>query len=219
MRRRRTKKRAAVPKLKIMAKPGRSLGFPSQQTVQLRYCTSVNLVDAVGGVLDIHAFRCNGIFDPDVTGVGHQPLGRDQWNDFYNHYYVKQAKITIKFNNQSQVANQVAAVHGLYVADDLTIPTEWTTIAEAGRAKYLLDSNLNTETKTLTATYNPKTFFKMGRNQSQLGAAMGASPSEQAYFVLYAQSADESGVMAQRNYMVQIDYLVQFSEPKDLAQS
>lgn len=216
-----TRRRAKVQPLRIkqIATPGRSLGFPKNQTVQLRYCTAVNLVDSVGGVLDIHAFRANGIFDPDVTGIGHQPLGRDQWDLFYNHYYVKSAKITVKYSTQSQVAGQYAAVHGLYVSDDLTVPTSWTTLAEAGRAKYLQDSNLNTESKTLTATYNPRTFMRQGRNQAQLGAAMSADPSEQIYFILYAQAADESSMMTQRNYIVQIDYMVQFSEPKDLAQS
>jgi hypothetical protein len=33
-------------------------------------------------------FNLNSTFDPDRTGVGHQPLGRDNWVLFYNRYRV-----------------------------------------------------------------------------------------------------------------------------------
>lgn len=39
-------------------------------------------------VLTYHLFRANGIFDPDVTGTGHQPLYRDQVADLYTNYTV-----------------------------------------------------------------------------------------------------------------------------------
>lgn len=199
---------------------GKSLGFPRTQRVQLRYACNVDLQDGTGGVLDLHAFRANGIYDPDVTGVGHQPLGRDQWETFYNHYRVVESRITVQGGTQIQVANQKPAVIGIYLSDDLTVPVKWTELVEAGRGSYMLDNNLNTEIRTLRCVYKQSAFFKgQGVNQSQLGAAMNADPMEQCYYILYMQAADQSSLATLRSFKVIIDYLVEFSEPKDLLES
>ncbi len=38
----------------------------------------------------------NSCFDPDKTGVGHQPLGFDQFVGFYNRYRVHKSEITVE---------------------------------------------------------------------------------------------------------------------------
>lgn len=55
---------------------------------KLKYCErdtfGVSVANAAGGDL----YNLNSIFDPDRTGVGHQPLGRDQLALLYNRYRV-----------------------------------------------------------------------------------------------------------------------------------
>lgn len=48
------------------------------------------------------------MFDPDITGVGHQPLGFDQWSAFYNKYtvYGSKCQITILNATGSTAATQ-----------------------------------------------------------------------------------------------------------------
>jgi hypothetical protein len=46
-------------------------------------------------------YNLNSCFDPDRTGVGHQPLGFDQWSTFYNRYRVDKAKVEVTFLNVS----------------------------------------------------------------------------------------------------------------------
>lgn len=41
-------------------------------------------------------FKINSIYDPDLTGTGGQPLGRDTWASIYNYYKVLEAKVTVK---------------------------------------------------------------------------------------------------------------------------
>lgn len=48
-------------------------------------------------------YRCNSLFDPDYTGIGHQPYGFDQWKNFYQQYYVYKAAISVSFNNNNNV--------------------------------------------------------------------------------------------------------------------
>lgn len=208
-----------APRMLRNAPIGKSLGFPMQNVVQMRYCTYVNLFDSVGGILDLHAFRANGIYDPDVTGTGHQPLGRDEWlGSFYNHYKVISSKIKVEAMNTTVLAGgaYTPTVIGLYLSDDLTVPSAWTTLKESGRGSVRIQNPANTETTRLGAKFNQKFFKGQGVNQSQLGAAAGADPTEQAYFILWAQSADQLSTFSDRTFMVTIDYMVQLSEPKDL---
>lgn len=215
----RRRKKAKAPHFSRLAPMGRSLGMPNQNVVQLRYCTSVTLSDAIGGVLDLHAFSANSIYDPDVTGVGHQPMGRDQWEIFYNHYRVLSSRITIQAGQGSPAAG-APIMTGCYLADDVTVPSTWTTIAEAGRDACKMNIPANQDILKLKQNYIQSKFYKgQGANQSNLGAAMGASPSEQAYYIIYAQAADELSTFVSRTYSVTIDYKVCFSEPKDLVAS
>lgn len=214
------KRRTTKTRIAKAAPIGKSLGFPSKNRVQLRFVRNFEMSDAIGGIVKTHMFRANSIFAPDATAGSHQPLGHDNWNDFYNHYRVVESKLTIAYHSYSQVAAQPPAVSGLYLADDQTIPINWTTLAESGRGSYQLEGNLNTDSRHMTMKYTQSGFFKsQGKNQSQLGAAMGSNPTEQAFFVVWIQSADESAIVAPRSYLATIDYIVEFSEPKDLAQS
>lgn len=211
-----------APRMLKSAPVGKSISFPAQNVVQMRYCTVVTLFDSmVGGVLDLHAFRANGIYDPDVTGTGHQPIGRDQWlGTFYNHYKVISSRISVECTNTNVLAGtEVPAVVGLYLSDDLTTPTAWTTLKESGRGSARLQCPANTESTRLSCKFNQKFFSGQGVNQSQLGAAAGADPTEQAYYILWAQAADQTSTFSSRTFMVTIDYMVQLSEPRDLEAS
>lgn len=44
-------------------------------------------------------FNLNSCFDPDRTGIGHQPLGFDQWSAFYNRYRVDKVDFECDFIN------------------------------------------------------------------------------------------------------------------------
>ena len=209
-------------KIRSKATAGKSLSFPTNKIVQLRYATEVQLVDSVGGVLDLHAFRANGIYDPDVTGTGHQPLGRDQWFQFYNHYKVISSKISVVFNPIAIDSAAVPVVIGAYLADDISVPTAWSTLVESGRGAYATVPMLGSDQikRTMSTRFSSNTFFKgQGINQSQLGAAENNDPTEQAYYIIWCQSGDQGSTFDPLRAMVVIDYLVEFSEPKDLVAS
>lgn len=215
----RGRKRHSSTRILSKVPMGHSFGFPKNNIVQLRYCTQVQLVDVTGGILDIHAFSANNIYDPDVTGTGHQPLGRDQWALYYNHYRVIKSAITVKLTTTS-VGSGAPIMTGIYLADDVTAPAEWTTLAESGRSNPIMHTPGNTESHILKSSYGQARFYKgQGINQSSLGAPIGSPPSDNAYYIIYAQSADEESTYIARSYSVTIDYIVNFSEPKDLTQS
>ena len=78
-------KRGAVRK---MTNVNKSLGplLPAQRYItSMKYSQTFTISSALGAV---QRFNLNNIYDPDRTGVGHQPYGYDQLGAIYNRYRV-----------------------------------------------------------------------------------------------------------------------------------
>lgn len=65
--------------------------MPDTLLVNMKYNTSITMVNVAG--FGSYVFRMNSISDPDFTGLGHQPLGHDQWANFYAEYEVKSSSV------------------------------------------------------------------------------------------------------------------------------
>lgn len=205
------------------------LGFPAQKVTKLRYCTGVIVTLADANYAE-YIFRANSINDPDYTGTGHQPLGHDQWSQFYNHYVVLGSTITATISHLSG-APQRAFAFGCYIDDEATSETEdWTALAESGRAAWQIVNPNPTNSsgmqaqKTVRGFYSAKKFFNVRDvkdNLIRLGAVMNANPNEDAYFRLFWGTVDQSDTDAaiDFNITVTVEYTVLFSEPKTLVGS
>ena len=75
-----------------------SVSRPQKLIVKLPYFTSGQLQSAVGAY-SYQIFNLNSIYDPDRSGIGHQPLGRDQWVPFYSRYRVFKVDYVITLTN------------------------------------------------------------------------------------------------------------------------
>lgn len=76
--------------------------FPNHKMVSLKYCQTVNFTSGIGGLAGTeNIFRLNGMFDPDFTGVGHQPYGHDELATLYRFYRVMGVTVTVDFVNMS----------------------------------------------------------------------------------------------------------------------
>ncbi len=72
----------------------RSGALPNTTRTVLDYSQFVT-VTAAQQVTGKYTFRANSIFDPDLTGVGHQPKFRDQMAVYYNRYRVLACSISV----------------------------------------------------------------------------------------------------------------------------
>jgi hypothetical protein len=73
--------------------------FNNNFTVRLTYSDTYNLgFEAWGGSYD-YRWALNSIYDPDQTGTGHQPLGRDLWASMYDYYAVLSTDYYIELYN------------------------------------------------------------------------------------------------------------------------
>ena len=64
--------------------------------VNLKYHDAFLLQSTVG-VPALYQFRANSAFDPNITAIGHQPRGLDQWFTLYNRARVIKSTIEVKF--------------------------------------------------------------------------------------------------------------------------
>lgn len=83
-----------------------SVSRPQKTILKLPYFTSGQLNSALGAFVQ-QTFNLNSLFDPDRTGIGHQPLGFDEWKPFYNRYRVFKVDYVITLTNldPDQAAN------------------------------------------------------------------------------------------------------------------
>jgi len=70
-----------------VASIGYQTPFPNRMTVQEFYSDQFNFV-STSGVFTVNEFRMNSTFDPDLSGTGHQPYGRDKLVAVYGKYRV-----------------------------------------------------------------------------------------------------------------------------------
>jgi len=69
-------------------------GLPDRLYVKLVYREQLSWTTASGAIGD-NVYRGNSIFDPNLTGSGGQPMGADQWSNFYYSYTVLGSQIEV----------------------------------------------------------------------------------------------------------------------------
>jgi len=207
-------------------------GMPLVRSANLRYNTQI-AVTTTAGSLGYHVFSANSIHDPDTTGIGHQPMGHDQWKELYNHYTVVGSRIScnvLASTPSTSAPTQMAPfVCGLNLTDTPTPPytgaqaTSQFIESKKGTWKIMGTGPGGRGSQRITSKFSCKQFFKIANpsdNTERVGAQMGASPTETADYVLWVQSFGATPPGDNTIYVnVTIDYAVIFGEPKDLVQS
>jgi hypothetical protein len=102
--------------------------FPDRLVARMIYSEVLSRT-AVGG-FDDYEFNANSIFDPNRTGTGHQPGGRDQWAAFYGRYRVLKCVARLRSVNTS-ATSPVRLV--LVCTNDSTAFSDVATPVEQGR--------------------------------------------------------------------------------------
>lgn len=69
--------------------------YSGEHIVELPYVfyTTTGVAPNPVAVVALNQFKINSIFDPDLTGTGVQPLGRDTWAAIYDYYKVLETNI------------------------------------------------------------------------------------------------------------------------------
>jgi len=191
-----------------------NVGIGLSKKVRLTYHEEIGFACSSGLNLT-HKFNVAGIFDPDVTGIGHQPYGHDQWATLYKHYFVNSADVTVIFRNIA--TNNIP--HNVYIVLDkdgvvsISHDTRMERTKGVGAATFLANSN---NKQTVRLRYDAKKFYdiKSVKDEHQLRALFSADPVKPAYLVVGMQPVDSVSSSAAIVYAaVTINYNVTLIDP------
>lgn len=109
----------------------RTLDLTKSQLVNHKYAEKIALDVGTSGALASYWFASNNMYDPNITGAGHQPSNFDTMTSLFNNYIVVGSRISVKCIS-STVLSQV------YIAitkdqDDSVISTDPVALIEQKR--------------------------------------------------------------------------------------
>lgn len=194
------------------------LGTPRKLRVTLKYYEGITLADPAAGGVAIQVFRANDIYDPNFSGVGHQPLGTDQYFALYNAATVVGSRITVNCLNGT--ANGVYGVTLLpQSATGFTSPVPF--LENPNTAMAVHSTNYQNVNQTVVGTFSARKFFdvKDPSDEDDLQCTATASPIRPAYYHVWAGALTSATDPAACVIACTIEYIVEFSQPIGLSTS
>lgn len=211
---------------KRVMRVSRGVVAPSTIT-KMKYVTQFQLNPTTGAVAtkDIYANVAN---NPEAAS-GHQPMGWDQWGQFYDKYVVLGAKCSVMAHTTTSTSSGQNII-GIRLKDDpydVTTVTTVSDILEQGGISYRPLTNLTSRgVATVSKNYSARRHH--GKDLSQIqgkvddtvltAPLLGGSDSE-VYFEVMLLPTDATQDPAAVFCTATISYIVKFMEPKTLASS
>lgn len=228
---RRTKRTRKAPakrtrKMTLYRRPRRRplplTGYGKSKMVRLRYCQEVTLNPGLASIAT-HYFLANGMYDPDVTTGGHQPLGFDQMMLGYDHFTVIGSKIKATPMNTS-TGTGTPGYFGIIIDDNASL--SYTTASQVLESKQgkgavmVTQKSINGNQRSAYRSFSAKKFLTKRNpiDDPQLKGSTSSDPTEKVYFGLWNAAVGNNDPDTS-NFMVEIEYIAILSEPKFLAQS
>lgn len=187
-------------------------GFPPKIQTTLRYCDIYNITSSSGSLAK-QLLNLNSIYDPDNSGVGHQPLYRDTFADIYNSYAVINARVKITFTSNASTSSMIV---GAVIDDDSTTSSTITTLLEQGTGKHIFLPAVtgSLSNKSIYFTWNCKKFLGIDPFTSQTYKTnVSVNPSELQTLLVYAAPADGVSTTT-TSLLVEMEFDVLFTELK-----
>lgn len=175
---------------------------------RLKYSEIVSFTLNANGLAGF-VFSANGLFDPNVTGTGHQPMYFDQMMALYDHYHVMNS--TIKFTPLYTI--NVSSVWTAFTDDDANIgsTSPYAAIEKMGSVT-TTESLTQQPAKPLFQSFDAKKVFGGDPlSQSSLQGTASSNPSEQSYYFIYCNAGVDGG-SSSVNVLVELWYDVVFDE-------
>lgn len=207
----RFKQAVSVKRNRTFISRGLRAPLPYKITTALLYQERVSLNTLIAA--SVHVFSANGLYDPNITGAGHQPRGFDQLMAMYDHCVCIKSEIRVDF--PSNVSDFNPGILWVALRDFTTPGGTDQDYLEMGDCTYELSSPQGGYATRLMMQCNPNKY--LGRSSPlsdpNLKNSNGANPVEQAYWHVGMQRVALDGPSL--NVNVVIKYTVTFIEPKD----
>lgn len=183
----------------------------------LKYSGEISINPVVGNA-GVHVFSMNGMYDPDITGTGHQPRGFDQLMALYSQYTV----IGCKIKTDYIVASAEVIRCGI---TPMSTSVPYITVndyreSRATNQKVINESTAANRDRSIYHKMNPTKWLGKTKplSDGELSGTSAANPVNQAYWHLWCggfQSSDPSSITVE----VDLVYMVVFHKPIQPLQS
>jgi hypothetical protein len=162
---------------------------------------------------DYYQFRLNSTFDPDLTGTGHKPLGRDQIaGTWYGKYRVHSVRAWVAFSNI--MTGPCPCIHYMQPSNGYSINTitdvleqPWMVFKVAGDPNYGFPLTLTGSWKLWDILGKPKDQYLA---DDVTGALINANPAENLYLTIGLGSMDRTTSVTKWRFAIRIEYEVEW---------
>lgn len=192
-------------------------GFPSTTKITHKYADLSSLTSTTGSTVT-YVFSCNGMYDPNITGTGHQPMYFDQMSALYDHYTVIGSRLKISWLPEAITGND-RAVCGVFVNDDTSTTPTILGLIEQNSSKVLYFSPTSSGEQILYSYWSPKKTFGIDQvtGLSNFQGTSSSNPTEQSTWTLFYQNV--AAATSTVFFQVEIEYIAMWTELKDVATS
>lgn len=194
---------------------------------QLYYESALGLTAPTSGNAVTYFFSANGMFDPNITGTGHQPIGFDQMMLMYEQCTVIKSSIQVTFN----IGPGLTVNAGVALFPDASGLTNPSQLVENGLMRYITltsgSSTFQNQHMRTTVRLDCDVARYFGRrgvrvllNDDNLLTTAAANPVEQVYFGIVAWQISPDGTTTTAiGFDVLISFDVIYWEPRKLTES
>jgi len=165
--------------------------LPDKFRTKLPYHTVIDLSGGASSKIE-HVLNLNSIFDVDFTGIGHQPLGHDQFAGLYNKYRVVSNSVRVQFCVSTTGGSNL--IVGMFPATTTALLANDETICEQQRTRYKV---VGTPSSNSVTTLRKKFYIKQlsgNDDNGNLQSVVGSNPAEQWHLHLFTQTLDKVSV-------------------------
>lgn len=208
-------------KSKKGAKKGQRLGGggftlriapPSQARYRFVYAENIGLTSGSVPEAAYHTMSLNNLYDPNISGVGYQPIGFDQMAQFWLNYRVLLARVRL------EVLPAPGSTVGLYPSGLQTLPADWNAWTVQPYAKVTQTSTANP--RRLSLTIQPWSVLGIKKSnyldENDYLSSTTGGPLRPVYLHIFGKTA---GVATAVSLRVYIEYVVLASQPVALGMS
>lgn len=213
------RKRAGKPRRKVYRKRKQVNVNKALTPFAQRYITKMKYSDVFTLSLSnngTYYFNLNSVFDPNRTGVGHQPYGHDSLASIYNRYRV----IACSYNITAYSGGSTIRVAAQPLNELYTATPSLSAICENPRSKWMIQIPGGNTKLIKGNVYIPSL---VGRSKAQYmaddryQAQSGSSPAEAALLGIFG--ADVGDLAATISCTITLNYTVEWFDSNILAQS
>lgn len=190
--------------------------IPSRFITKHKYAEALS-VSTPG--LGIYKWNLNSLFDPNRTGIGHQPYGYDQLSALYNRYRVISCKYVL-----SAISDSANIAYACLPANDTAaVISNVSEARENPRCKFATQ-NPGGNLKVLKGNVYLPTLVGQTRTQymsdDRFQAIVGSSPTELCVLNVFGQGLNDDPVFnPQITYNILLEYTVEWFDIQNFEQS